>query len=471
MDVAVRCVYFIFIIAQLFAPAAFAGGGAVATFDGPTPPAGVLATHASASVVTDTPAAGTGCLRLTRADTGSDPELVLPLPPGVRAEQAASLDLFVRTRATERRYNLRLLALDADREALFQRVVHVDPRDGGGRWMRLDEPLDRWRWGNDRLGDWRDVRAIALRIESAELAQFDVDDVTLNPVTAAAPGPLRTDDTLLRLAFERRPILAAGGDGLLVATDQLRQFTPDDVRALRDDMARARRWIDRVFGDAVRPTLDGQAVSLLVFGSADDERAFWDRAGDAWRVDVTPPDGGGYTVMDVSTSTWSDRFGPRRPVYLHECVHGLAARRLRLLTGHVPHDWLQEGVANLVQASVYRGSLDRAVLVRRFAADPDLANARGWLPLDLLFTRDAAPPVYAQCATLTFYLATERPDLLRALTRGLADGQSAAEILNSRRTSIDELQADFLAWGRRTYTRATADEPPFPLPPEWDAPR
>jgi hypothetical protein len=78
---------------------------------------------------------------------------------------------------------------------------------------------------------------------------------------------------------------------------------------------------------------------------------------------------------------------------------------------------------------------------------------------------------YLQLATLVAFLVDEHVDWLDKIALGLADGHELSEILDDIGTSFQELQAEWLAWGKRVF--APQSEPPagpgthFPVPPHW----
>jgi hypothetical protein len=389
-----------------------------------------------------------GVIRFT-LDARDDVSHHAALAFAVRADAAASL---------------RWLALDERGRPIFQRRVPLEPADD---WQRIVEPLALWRWDNARVGAWSEVRAIALRIESSG-AGLSLDDVRLLPGARGGASAEPTAADLLRLAFPGRPVRTSGDDTLLVATDQLDRFTQGDLDALHDDLVRARALLRRAFADAIRPLPARTPAMLLIFDTPASERRFYERLGDRWRATIEPPRLGGYTLQDIATSSWSDTHGVRRPVYLHEGVHALMARELRLQSGHGPHRWLHEGVASYVQASVHPTSLPRRALAERLAADLDPAGRVGFVPLATLLNGVIDERHYAQLATLAAYLIEQDPPLLAAVARGLADGEPLEAILQRAGTSLPRLQQQWLAWSRATWPPGDIAHPAFPRPREWD---
>lgn len=401
-------------------------------------------------------------LELVRNPGATLSYVIFPLPDGADLSRSAALRF--RTRpdddAPTAPLEMRWLALDDRNRVLFQRRLTIDHDSD---WQDLREPLSLWRWDNQRTGDWREVRRLALRIET-NAGQLLLDDVRLETGTRGDASAVRSDDELVRLAFADRPVRRAAGDGLLVASDQLERFTHADVESIRLDMLRARKLIARVFGPAVRTTNPAQSVALLIFDTPDSERLFHESLGKLWRAQIVPPRSGGYTVQDISTSSWNPRYGVKRPVYLHETVHGLLARDLRLLTGHAPHTWLHEGFASYVQVAVYPDSISADVLARNFQAGVGMPGSQ-FIPLEELFRSRVQLDQYPQALSVVSHLIDKEPALLRDLAGALGDGKTVAEVLENRGMTLQQLQNDWLAWGR-THYRAGMKRV-VELPEEW----
>src|SRR5687767_3699140 len=205
--------------------------------------------------------------------------LKLPLPDDVALFPHERLTAQLRVPATQPisstqpapRQQIRLswMALNAQNPPIFQRQLLLEPND---KWVKLESPLRTWLWDQRRVGDWDEVESLVLRIDSADVAHVDVDDVRLEGL--AKPGA--QTEWLLDLAFGAgAPRKVASGDGLMVATDAVDAFSAEDLERLLDDMRRTRAFVRRVFGDAVRPTDDiGVPASLLIFEDEARQAAF-----------------------------------------------------------------------------------------------------------------------------------------------------------------------------------------------------
>jgi hypothetical protein len=455
-------------IAVLAVPAATAAPAPAAdaivnAFERETPPTNLRAANATVTSAEGNAAEGKRYLQLAPTKSqASAARLRLALPEQVAPADHAALAAAVRAPGANGRVELRWYALDAKNRPIFQRRFELEP---GERWVRLDEPLRAWRWDNARVGDWDEVTSLALVVVSPNVARVDLDDVRFT----GKADEQRNAEWLLKLAFAERPRKVAHADGLLVATDATEAFAQRDLDRLLDGMRRARAWLRKTFGDAVRPTDDHHApAALLIFNAAADYPAFYDRLGDAWRVTIGAPKSQGYTVQDVATSTFDAKLGPDRPVYFHEAVHTIVARDLRLLAGHDAHRAMQEAIANYLQVCRYPQSLPRGAYVKQFAQPIDPSGKSFFKPLEMLFTRPVTVREYAQLASVAAFLIEQNPKLLRELARGMADGDTASEVMTRTGTNWRQLEDAWLAWGRQRFgADGDADAPAFTPPAEF----
>ena len=439
----------------------------VADFEGGVPQ-GVRTHNIRVESVRSDAAAGVGSLLVRTADrTPGRRHVRIPLPPGVDVARHDRLICHIRVAERGGPVRLRWCAVDDENWIAFQRRFDVTP---GEEWARVVLPLHLWRWGNLRAGDWSEVRSLVLQIESP-VAAVELDEVGLVVGRRGRNSALPATQWYGKLAFGGRNSRSLERAGFLVATDAVHELAEQDLGEIIARMEKADRWVRRVLGGAVRPALAGQPVVLLIFRREREYRAFFQQLGREWRVSIPEPQTAGFTVQDISASTYEAKSGANRPVYFHELVHGVVARRLRLLTGVGAHSWFQEGLANYLQLCVYPKSLGRTVYVENFAR-PVAADGEGlFRPLETILTRRARSENYAQLASLVAYMAEENPALLRAVAIGLRKGASMKAILRAADTDFAALQKDWLAWGRKRFARDAAPpaggETHFRTPREW----
>lgn len=403
---------------------------------------------------------GEPALRLV-AGPGQGGVVELPLPTHIRLLERQTLVLRMRAVSPTDALDLRLLAIDANGRTIFQRRFTLASAPG---WVEVAEPFRGWRWGDTHSGSWAEVVYLGLvlprldRGATVALAWLDVE-----------PGSGRD------LGFQLAPLMQADGptrfiqrDHLLVGTDLPDAIDEATLEVLAARLRPIDPWLRRLFGDAVRPTELDRPIPFLVFASPERRAAFFVALGKTWNVAITPSRAGGYTVQDIATSDWLPAKGVDRPVYVHEAVHAIAARLLRVNPGVGGHGWLQEGLANYLQLALHPASMDPKEYAREFS-QPIQATGRGWFrPLAMLLAKRVETTDYPQLASLAGYLIERQAGWLPALARGVADGKPLPAILHGLGTDIDALEAGWFAWGKERHAGPRpADAPHFPRPLEW----
>ena len=427
-------------------------------------PDGTQSGNVEVKIVVDTGAAasGAGCLQIRLLKGSEDAYVIFPLPAHTNVDPGSKLVAWMRRTDAGKPIRMHWFALDGDNWVIFQRLFQFDP--GAAEWVRVEWPLWQWRWGNERTGEWTDVRAIALRVES-ETSEIWLDDIGL---TGVANTDGFREEFLKKAAFAGRKSRFVIEDGFLAATDAVEDVSLADLKDMIARMKQVRAWTKRVFGEAVRPTCDGPPTALLVFQKREDYVAFFKRLGQEWHVEIVPPRSGGYTVQDISACVYEPARGRKQPVAFHESVHSVLSRELRLLAGTPGHGWLHEGVANYLQLCLYPESLRAGEYADNFSHP--IGAKTFFRPLEEVLSKPV-PRHYAQLASLTAFLVEEKPDWLKQIARGLADGKNLGDILKGLGTDVAGLEKLWFEWGQRTYGPLVSqpDRPHrhFPPPQEW----
>ncbi len=440
----------------------------IASFEGALP-SDMKAHNARVEYVRGVAAEGTGSLRITtpKAQEGRRHVRIL-LPRGVDLSGHDRLVSQLRARAPgAREVRLRWCAVDADNWIIFQRRFQITP---GQEWIRLEQPLHLWRWGNLRVGDWSGVRSIVLQIESP-VTSVEMDELGAIVGRRGAKSALPAGAWYQKIAFTGRNSRSLQRRDFFVATDATYEMTEQDLAAVIGRMEKIDAWVKRTFDKAVRPVLDGQPMAVLIFRRPREYQTFFRTLGEAWRVQIEPPDSAGYTVQDICASTYDHKHGVDRSHYFHELAHCVITRRLRLLTGVVSHSWLHEGMANYLELCVYPDSLDAGVYAKSFARPIARDGSGLFVPLADVLTRRVGLDDYAQLASVVAYLEAEKPSLLVQLVAGLREGKTTEAILKAAGTNFTALEAEWFAWGRKAYasgaTRPVGWGRHFPVPKEW----
>lgn len=385
------------------------------------------------------------------------PGVVLPIEPRDWNETSA---VAVRLRASpgggQQLVRVRLVASDVRGMPILQHS-HLLAADQS--WHDVAVPLWQFRWA-DRAAGWNEVRALRVAIETP-FGEMSIDDIRL----VAADGPKPTPgERLARFAFAGRAVRIARADGVMLATDVGVALSDDDLRVILGDMVRARQCVRRLFADALNPVNNDEPITLLVFNDAAGCTDFWRRHGQAWNVHIAPPAWGAYTVQDIATAVFDPATGPRRPTFVHEAIHATLAHDVRIMPGTLPHGWMQEGMANYVQLSLHPGSIDAAAYPAAFAAG--VGPGSGFVPLKQLVSGPAEGHRYAQLASLFAYLAERRPKLLPIWAKAVVAGTKPEAALEPEKLTIDQLEAEWVAWGRQRFAAPRTDGH-FDKPAEW----
>jgi len=404
---------------------------------------------------------GTGSLRIEPQTQTQISHVRFLLPRDVELCRYESLTFALKVKAGAEPVALRWSAVDDESRVIYQQRFD---QSRSGEWVTFDLPLPNFRWGNAFVGDWCDVRSLALSIESA-LEVIWLDDLSLQPGPSKRGRLSASPDEqwYRQLGFDADAHLwlsqggVALGVGAAVPQSALESALPV--------LSAASTWIDRVFSGSVDPVAEGAPVVLFNFRDAAQADQFRQRLSEVWRVQLGGMSGSGITFQDIALATYSADLGLGRPVNLHEVVHALVARRLRVVLGLPDNKWFHEGVATYVQLAIYPDSLPARTFDQAFARP----LGQDFLPLAAFFEADITFARYAQASSLIGYLLEQDVALLRQIVKGLIDRKTPAAILDDAGRSVAELQDAWQSWGRQKYSpnRSLDAYVHFPKPQEW----
>jgi len=398
-------------------------------------------------------------------DQRSAAQLLFALPEKTDLSRCKLLSAHLYLPERDRQWKLRWHVLDKDKNQIHQRMFKLD---GSGEWQKIEWPLALWRWSNSRIGDWSEARYLVLNLEEGD-GKVKLDGVRFVPGDRGAQSAMPKPDWVATVAFSGQ-VHSLNKRGVFIATDATEVLAEKDLEIILEKSAPIRDWIRANFKKALR-TVGGDApVSLLIFKDMDGYKDFYKKLGDKWNVSIGAPGAGGYTVQDISASTYSARYGADRPVYFHELVHAIVSRELRLLPGNRRHSWLQEGFANYLQLCLYPQSIGRSTLGRNFFKP--VTNRSFFKPLKTLLNNRISGRNYAQLASLVAFLVARQPEWLDEIAAGIGSGKDITKVIEEDlETTYDDIQEKWLAWGKKAY--APDAEPPegpgthFPMPKQW----
>lgn len=448
------------LFAMVIGISASSSGEVVADFEAGMP-AGVVVEHGK-GVIDGEARVGKGALKAEFDGAivdGRRPRVVIEAP-GVEAAEVRGLGMWMKARTDgEPNVGLRVVAIDGAGRRLYQRRVRIR---SGEAWERVELPLVEWRWGNV-VGAWGEVRKLAIEVETSVLS-VGFDDIAWIDGADAKAGR----DWLVKLAFAGRDARMVEADGLLIATDAVEEIGEADLRRMLGNARKVRAMVKRLFGDAVRPIDHPTPAAFLIFRDAEEGGEFWKRVGKSWMAEIRVSVAGGFTVQDIATSSWDARQGADRPVYLHETVHAVLGRDVRLVIGNERHWWLHEGMANYVQLCVYPQALRAEVYPSAFARYA--AGQQGlFVPVKELLSKRGTARNYAQLASVAAFLVEKRPGWLPVIARTLAEGGTAQEGLKRCGSSLEGLEKEWMEWGRvRFRVKRGVEAGHFEKPAEWN---
>lgn len=408
--------------------------------------------------------------------------------------------------------SLRIWARSLDRDAVARPCTisrKIDLNVGALRqadqFVAVTVPLASWRWAAGTVGDWKRITHFTVQLPRGALLFFD-ELALVAPYEPAAGEPRSigcvptTNDAWSGLAVQRAlftppgapgrfvmepsdgyasildydPTELAGIDHEISVGRHFRVYTDVTADKLTNDAAlalvtrldRLAHFVVRVFkvGQLVMPALPTVPPVLLIYSTYEAMLSFVARLAEHWNAGASPTEADGYAVQEFACCSWKPELGWQRPTFFHEAIHaalplwtGLAVERAR---------WLHEGIANYLQICVYPDSLPRSTYIQQF--EVGVTEESFFRPLAAITGDDVPHSHYAQLATLVAFLMDKHPDWMGPLVRSLVAGENVARFLADNGTSITDLQAAWLAWGRARFAPGSGDDGPcFEVPVEW----
>jgi hypothetical protein len=215
-------------------------------------------------------------------------------------------------------------------------------------WEQFTLPLRWFSPGGGRLPRWDRVRHLGFLFH--DQGEVLLDNVALSPGSAF----VRLED-LLPLAFpgrSREDLAVIGRPDLWLLSDV--------KNAGWEKLAAELAGLQRGFTADLGVAEPAAPPCLIVFATAEQYWAFPGRLAAQYLREADAPQEAGSTVMGLATTSWDPDLGTRRPVCVHEFVHSLIERYLRLDNRD---DWFQEGLASWYQERL-RPQADLAKLVK-----------------------------------------------------------------------------------------------------------
>lgn len=326
-----------------------------------------------------------------------------------------------------------LIALEGRGQSKYWRKITVEAPG----WRVIEVPLRWMRPGDGRAPRWNAIDGYGIFVR--EGGTLELDGIELIPGEGDAPASL-TPQQIAAAAFDKAAARIIEREGFTLITDAAALDADKTFAAL----AAMKKTLEHEL-PGLPPA--SRSAMLLVFAEDKAYREFWPRFAASFDAQISKPTAAGFTAMGLATTSYSDQFGPVRPVYVHEACHALLADRLRLTNRG---EWLHEGLATRYTLAVSGEKLDRLV---RDALDEPTKR----MPLDQLLTGEPIPLFrYWQAASVIDWLLDDA-DRARRFNKAIA-AMSEAGSTDLRKIAeptlgmkLSDMETAWLAWARMRY--------------------
>lgn len=295
-------------------------------------------------------------------------------------------------------------------------------------WQTVELPLRYFRQSTGAALDWGEAYRLAVHFRNA--GTLSLDDVELIPGEGKDPAYL-TAEEVGKLAFGEK-LKVYRNPHFAVVSDEPR-LKADAVLAAFDKLYQA------VFRDLPKLPRPRREVVCLVFAEDPRYRQFWGRLAESFHSQVPAPKSDGYTLFGIAGSSYSDKYGAVRPVWVHETCHAMLAQSLGVTN---QSEWLHEGLANYYQLA-WTGQ-DVHALTRNMIRD------RKHVPLSRLASgKPIGTESYAQAVLLVEWMLQVHRDAFTAAILEMRQRTStdlAPLATKHFGRPLDELETEWLEW-------------------------
>ena len=226
-------------------------------------------------------------------------------------------------------------AFSTSRRASLWRKFSVQSNE----WQVVELPMEFFRYSSGANLGWDEVSRFGVRFRNAGAVSLDGFELVAD------------DDGSPRLTVEQLASFAFGhnddADGVTIERDKRFAVITNDPRVdVKQAIAEFNKLFDLIYGDFPELAKPTALVPTLIFANDREYRRFWPKFGAAFAAEVPPVTSSGYSLLGVAGSSYSDEYGPVRPVLVHETCHALLGRPLGVSNAS---EWLHEGLANYYQ--------------------------------------------------------------------------------------------------------------------------
>ena len=287
---------------------------------------------------------------------------------------------------------------EMDRRAWYWRRVDLAPGDNA-----LALPLAWFRWSDDsHVPSWERVDRVAIRFRGVTTAN-------LGELRTVAGSPLLQPEDLASVAEAPLSRLETPAVRLLWGAPEL------DGPALAAHLGHVSATLGELLPWLPAPS---SPPALVVLPDRESYNRYVVRLGLAFYAERGFPSSTGFTLQGVGIAYWDPAQGTLRPTYTHEYVHAWLAASALLSSGE--GDWLQEGLASLVQLRFHpQGNFAGIV------CDGLEHESHRWPLVELLDGRRLSTRRYWQAATVVEHLLAEHGEAMPVLFDALYEAGSS----------------------------------------------
>ncbi|HBC87922.1 MAG TPA: hypothetical protein DCZ94_13290 [Lentisphaeria bacterium] len=222
-------------------------------------------------------------------------------------------------------------------------------------WSKVVVPLRYMRQSDERSPSWKNVKHLGFFFRGD--AEICIDNISL--LSKTGKTAVVTPEELAEISFPGTPKdqikIVKNQDFIIVSNSKELEIDKLEKRMI-EFFGLARKGLA-----GVKMSTPDSPPILAVFATQDEYRNFTPRLAGLLLGQAAPPTSGGYTLHSIATSFWDPERGTFRPVYFHEMLHSWLDKMYGFPCGN--GDWIQEGIANYYQLSVFpQDDLDQIIL-------------------------------------------------------------------------------------------------------------
>lgn len=224
--------------------------------------------------------------------------------------------------------------MDKSNTSRFWRKVTVSHKG----WKKITLPLRWFRWAGKISPSWNEISRIAFFPRAK--CSFVVDQIQFEDLDGKAGLFVNSAEDISKNLLPDSDPKSYEKDFLIVSENK-----KVDVQKLGEHFEKVLNEIYLKVPSLKREKNEAKPYLVIV----NDGEGFKKALGKFGELQVSQVPGtelSGYSMMNSAFSSYSEKYGTMRPVYLHEFMHAVMATQGRILKSH---NWVHEGFANYIQ--------------------------------------------------------------------------------------------------------------------------